>query len=196
MESDPAVAGLSLSDPACIRAAESCTAFYAAANESQASVPWVGQIAYGRWLTYYWVCLILIFVLAHGFELWHQHTQIRSHTTCSEPSGSTSYYLKALAAGRWISYHRVTTWPLTLLGVPSAGALTVLMVSIIVVTCMTFAARPYYREQFGFGSPPIAIRTGVMAYSCVPLLIALAGKANIMTLLTGFSHEKLNIFHQ
>ncbi|KAF2420955.1 hypothetical protein EJ08DRAFT_564935, partial [Tothia fuscella] len=45
-------------------------------------------------------------------------------------------------------------------------------------------------------SPAIAIRTGVMAYSCVPILIALAGKTNIITLLTGFSHEKLNVFHQ
>ena len=35
-----------------------------------------------------------------------------------------------------------------------------------------------------------------MAASLTPLLIALSGKANLVTLLTGLSHEKLNIFHR
>ena len=188
---DPIITNLPLSDPACIRAAEACTAFYAAANASQAAVPWVGQIAYGRWLMYYWVCLLCVFVLANLFKLWHQRRQLRRAA-----SSGPSAYTRLLATGRWVFYRRVTIWPLTLLGLPSAGVLTVLMTSIIVVTGMTFAARPYYREQFGFGSPPIAIRTGVMAYACVPLLVALAGKANIVTMVTGFSHEKLNVFHQ
>ncbi|KAF6791645.1 ferric reductase [Colletotrichum sojae] len=47
-----------------------------------------------------------------------------------------------------------------------------------------------------FGSPPIAIRTGLRAFACVPILVALAGKANIITLLTGISYEKLNVVHQ
>ena len=34
-----------------------------------------------------------------------------------------------------------------------------------------------------------------MAASLTPLLIALSGKANLVTLLTGLGHEKLNIFH-
>jgi len=47
-----------------------------------------------------------------------------------------------------------------------------------------------------FGAPPIAIRTGLMAFGCTPVLIALAGKVNIISLLTGISHEKLNVFHR
>jgi hypothetical protein len=34
-----------------------------------------------------------------------------------------------------------------------------------------------------------------MAFACVLILIALARKANIITLLTGISHEKLNVIH-
>ena len=60
----------------------------------------------------------------------------------------------------------------------------------------TFAVQPYYRDNRGYGSPPLAIRTGLMAVACTPILVALAGKANIVTLLTGFGHEKLNVIHR
>lgn len=35
-----------------------------------------------------------------------------------------------------------------------------------------------------------------MAASLTPLLIALGGKASMVTLLTGLGHEKLNVFHR
>jgi hypothetical protein len=35
-----------------------------------------------------------------------------------------------------------------------------------------------------------------MAFACTPILVALAGKANVVTLLTGVSHGKLNVIHQ
>jgi len=66
----------------------------------------------------------------------------------------------------------------------------------VFLTALVFAVKPYYREQIGYGSPPIAIRTGLMAFACVPILVALAGKANILTLLIGISHERLNILHR
>ncbi|KAF2403452.1 hypothetical protein EJ06DRAFT_571662 [Trichodelitschia bisporula] len=35
-----------------------------------------------------------------------------------------------------------------------------------------------------------------MAFACIPILVALSGKANIITLLTGVSHERLNVLHR
>lgn len=42
----------------------------------------------------------------------------------------------------------------------------------------------------------MAIRSGLMAIACVPILVALSGKANVVTFFTGISHERLNILHR
>jgi len=76
------------------------------------------------------------------------------------------------------------------------GVLAFLLVTLVFLIGMTFTQRPYYREHLGYGSPPIAIRAGLMAFACVPILVALAGKANLVTLLIGISHERLNILHR
>ncbi|KAK9335245.1 hypothetical protein LIPSTDRAFT_64448 [Lipomyces starkeyi NRRL Y-11557] len=73
---------------------------------------------------------------------------------------------------------------------------TFLMVTLVFVSALVFAQRPYYRQHLGFGSPPIAIRSGLMAFACIPILFALAGKANVITLFTGISHERLNVIHR
>jgi predicted ferric reductase len=46
------------------------------------------------------------------------------------------------------------------------------------------------------GSPPLAIRTGLMAAALIPLIIALGGKVNLVTFFTGLGHEKLNVWHR
>jgi hypothetical protein len=64
---DPAVVNLSLLDPNCINAGDSCTAYYAAQNTSQATVSWAYQFKYGHWATYYFIiskiprCNIILF---------------------------------------------------------------------------------------------------------------------------------------
>jgi len=193
-EPDPAVVNLPLSDPRCVLVAEDCLAFYAAENDSQAVTPFAGQFEYGHWLTYYYVCLIFIFMSVYFFHLWQDYKSKPEPT--GSPRSSVSIRTRLMAAGRYLSYRRVNIRSLNWLGLPSFGVLALLMMTLVVVTCLVFAARPYYRPHFGFGGPPIAIRCGLMAFACIPILIALAGKANIVTLLTGVSHEKLNILHQ
>jgi hypothetical protein len=64
---NPAVVNLSLSDPNCIDAGDSCNAYYAAQNASQAAVSWAYQFEYGHWATYYYIisktprCQIILF---------------------------------------------------------------------------------------------------------------------------------------
>ncbi|KAF1982501.1 hypothetical protein K402DRAFT_312645, partial [Aulographum hederae CBS 113979] len=164
---------------------------------SQAITPFVGQFEYGHWCTYYYVCILFILMLVHLYTLWQDRASKPTTSGSAKTSGAT-IWTKALAAGRWISYRRLSI-PRQLRGIlnfPSFGVLALLLATIVLLTCMVFAARPYYRQHFGYGSPPIAIRSGLMAFACVPILIALAGKANIVTLLTGISHEKLNVIHQ
>lgn len=79
---------------------------------------------------------------------------------------------------------------------PSFGMLAFLLLGVLFLLILTFAVRPYYRQHRGYGSPPLAIRTGLMAASLTPLLVALAGKANVVTFITGLGHEKLNVVHR
>ncbi|KAK7527608.1 ferric-chelate reductase [Phyllosticta citriasiana] len=63
---------------------------------------------------------------------------------------------------------------------------------------LTFGPKPYYwptTASFG-NSPPLATRTGWMAVALLPFVLALAAKANLITVVTGISHERLQIFHQ
>jgi hypothetical protein len=194
MPTDPSVANLPITDPKCVQAVEACTAFYAAENASQAAIPWADLFEYGHWATYYWIIIVGLLFLYHLF------TTIKDHRYLNTPELGQGPGLarKIQAAGRMVFYRR-----LNLRGVvgwldapPNFGTLAFLLITIIFLIGLTFAARPYYREHLGYGSPPIAIRTGLMAFACVPILVALAGKANIVTLLTGISHERLNVLHR
>jgi Ferric reductase like transmembrane component len=95
-----------------------------------------------------------------------------------------------------VFYRRVTMPPLDMLGLPSGGVLALLLASFVFLTALVFAARPFYRPHLGYGSPPLAIRSGLLAFACIPLFIALTGKVDLVTMLTGISHEKLDVLHQ
>lgn len=65
---------------------------------------------------------------------------------------------------------------------------------------MTLGPKPYYWPNthtlsYG-GSPPIATRTGFMSLALFPFVIMLSSKANWVTLVTGVSHEKLQVLHR
>ncbi|PYH98954.1 hypothetical protein BO71DRAFT_343758, partial [Aspergillus ellipticus CBS 707.79] len=64
---------------------------------------------------------------------------------------------------------------------------------------MTLGPQPYYwpnTEAVSYGgSPPLATRSGWMALALLPFILALSAKANLISVLTGVSHEKLQVFH-
>ena len=190
---DPTVTGLPLSDPRCVQAPNDCIAFVAATNDSQTVTPWAGQFDYGRYTTYYWV--IILGVLALLRLLAAVRDRVHQPLRNDSPTNSTPSLLRKIqAAGRYVFYRRSKI--LSYLMAPSAGIGAFVLVAIIFLLGLTFAARPYYRMHLGYGSPPIAIRTGLMATACTPILVALAGKANIVSFLTGISHERLNVLHR
>lgn len=63
-------------------------------------------------------------------------------------------------------------------------------------TIWTFVVQPYYRIDHSFGSPPLALRAGMMALGLMPFIYVLGSKVNFISLLTGVSHEKLQVYHQ
>lgn len=184
-----AIANLSLSDPRCTN--ESCNAFLEAENASQAAIPWTGLFLYGHWATWYYLAIIFLLSIIHITRTW------RDRRRGSSSAGTRPGVLqKSRAIGRYVFYRHISIGKLAFLPLPGNGVLTFLISMVLFVILLAFAKRPWYREHLGYGSPPLAIRSGLMAFACIPILIALAGKANIVTLLTGISHERLNIIHQ
>lgn len=182
---------LPLSDPRCMN--DSCLAFQAAHNLSQKETLYYFQYEYGHWTAWYYLGFIGIFMVLHALHIWCSRI---THSRRTEATARPSLYKKALASVRYISYRRLSSKPFDRLGLPSCGLRLFLLLAVLFLLICTFAVRPYYRKHRGYGSPPLAVRTGLMAVACTPLIVALAGKANIATLLTGIGHEKLNTVHR
>lgn len=66
---------------------------------------------------------------------------------------------------------------------------------------MVLGPRPYYwptlPNGLSFGdSQPLATRSGWLALGCMPFVFATSSKANMITVLTGVSYERLHVFHR
>ncbi|CAH0021238.1 unnamed protein product [Clonostachys rhizophaga] len=103
---------------------------------------------------------------------------------------------RLLSGTRFLSYtsFHVRGWSTPSIGICLLGA-----VGLVYFLAMTLGPKPYYwpnTKELSYGnSPPIATRTGYMALACMPFLYVLGTKANFISLVTGISHEKLNVFH-
>ncbi len=86
-------------------------------------------------------------------------------------------------------------WNSAPLGVLALGA-----IGLIYFTCMTLIPQPYYWAHNMDGSwgssPPLATRSGWLSLGCMPFVFLTAGKSNFITVVTGVSHEKLQVFHR
>lgn len=82
------------------------------------------------------------------------------------------------------------------IGFPSLGVVVIMSTALIFVTLYCFIPQPLYYSSIAFGSPPLAIRAGMLAVAMMPWIVALSMKANFVTLLTGIGHERLNVLHR
>ena len=116
-----------------------------------------------------------------------------------EASASTiAPFNNTVALVRWIFYRPVPVlkiWRLRI-GLPSLGASAIVLAALIFVTLYCFIPRPLYYPSINVGSPPLAIRAGMIAVSMVPWIVALSMKANFVAIITGIGHERLNVFHR
>ena len=114
------------------------------------------------------------------------------------PSFSFGPLNTALALVRFIFYR-----PLPILqyrkrefGLPSPGTMFVVFAATAFVMLYTFLPKPLYYHSIGYGSPPLAIRAGMIAVAMLPWIVALSTKANFITMITGVGHERLNVLHR
>ncbi|KAL7947788.1 putative ferric-chelate reductase [Trichoderma barbatum] len=127
-----------------------------------------------------------IFVLGNvvsqllGHRIWRGSSPWQKLTALTRYLSYRGFHVKAL---RWNSA------PLGLLLLAAAGT--------VFFFCMDLIPQPYYWPSLDFGgSPPLGTRSGWMALACMPFVFATATKSNWITLVTGVSHEKLQVFHR
>jgi predicted ferric reductase len=105
---------------------------------------------------------------------------------------------KTIALFRWIFYR--TTPVVRVAGLkfvfPSLSAIVLVFVGVTMSVLYCFLPQPLYYASMAFGSPPLAIRAGMMSVALIPWIVALATKANPISVMTGVSHERLIVLHR
>jgi predicted ferric reductase len=113
-------------------------------------------------------------------------------------ASSIGFINDTLALFRWIFYRPIPEirYKKHVLSFPSLAVTSLLIIALAFVSLYCFLPQPLYWQSMQFGSPPVAIRAGMLAIAMTPWIIATSMKANIITLLTGISHERLNVLHR
>lgn len=114
------------------------------------------------------------------------------------PDFSFGPYNKLTALVRFVAYR-----PLPILRYkkrevqfPGIGVIFIVSAATIFVTLYCFIPQPLYYTSISYGSPPLAIRAGMIAVAMMPWIIALSMKANLISVITGMGHERLNVLHR
>ena len=105
---------------------------------------------------------------------------------------------RGIAVIRWFFYRPtpVLKWRKHRMTLPTGGVVFLVSIAFVFVALYTFLPQPWYYTSIAFGSPPLAIRAGMIAVSLLPWIVALSMKANMISMLTGIGHEKLNVLHR
>ncbi|KAI7588818.1 putative FRE ferric reductase-like transmembrane component, partial [Hortaea werneckii] len=105
-----------------------------------------------------------------------------------------------MALVRWAFYRPIPAWrfrkgwrPVVF---PSIGVIAIVSAALAFVVLYCFIPQPLYWQSIRFGSPPLAVRAGMIAVAMMPWIVALSMKANFISMLTGIGHERLNVLHR
>lgn len=111
---------------------------------------------------------------------------------------STAPINNSIAMLRWLFYRPLPTlrYRKREFSLPSPGVVVIVSAALVFVILYSFLPQPLYYATIRFGSPPLAIRAGMIAVAMMPWIIAFSMKANPITLLTGIGHERLNVLHR
>lgn len=104
-----------------------------------------------------------------------------------------------LALFRWIFYRPIPElkWKKRILiSFPSLAVIAIMFIALTFVTLYCFLLQPLYWQSIQFGSPPLAIRAGMIAIAMMPWIVATSMKANLVSMLTGIGHDRLGVFHR
>ena len=115
------------------------------------------------------------------------------------PLQNVPIFDRIVAMLRWVFYRpipRIKLGKTRYLDFPSAGAVFIILAALIFVILYTFIPQPLFYATIDYGSPPMAIRAGMIAVATMPWIIALSMKANLISVMTGIGHERLNVLHR
>ncbi|KAJ3556327.1 hypothetical protein NPX13_g10159 [Xylaria arbuscula] len=106
--------------------------------------------------------------------------------------------LDTLALFRWVFYRPIPdiVWRKHRFTFSSIAVLAVGFIALAFASLFVFLKQPLYWQSIQYGSPPVAIRAGMIAVAMTPWIIATSMKANLLTLITGIGPERLNVFHR
>ena len=79
---------------------------------------------------------------------------------------------------------------------PSLAVVVIVVLALLLGVLYCTVPQPLFWRSIAYGSPPLAVRSGMMAVALVPWIVALAMKANLISMVTGISHERLNVLHR
>ncbi|KAH6689473.1 ferric reductase [Plectosphaerella plurivora] len=111
---------------------------------------------------------------------------------------SVTWFNDILALFRWIFYRPIPDirWRSHVISFSSIAVLFTVFITLLFVVLYCFLLQPLFWQSIRFGSPPVAIRSGMIALALTPWIIATSMKANIISVVIGIGPERLNVFHR
>lgn len=111
---------------------------------------------------------------------------------------SVGFINDTLALFRWVFYRPIPdiVWRKHRFTFSSLAVLACGFIALVFIALYCFLQQPLYWESIRFGSPPVAIRSGMLAVAMTPWIIVTSMKANILTTIIGIGPERLNVFHR
>ncbi|KAF2268159.1 metalloreductase-like protein transmembrane component [Lojkania enalia] len=79
---------------------------------------------------------------------------------------------------------------------PSLSVSIIVLAALVLGVLYSCVPQPLFWESIEFGSPPLAVRSGMLAVALMPWVVGLSMKANLISLVTGIGHERLNVLHR
>ncbi|KAI0794429.1 ferric reductase NAD binding domain-containing protein [Fomes fomentarius] len=145
---------------------------------------------YGRTTVYFFCAGSALYALANLIFKYRQNAQ-----TSNAVPENTSFYKRVVAASRSLGAKQLHV-PMFNYYSPPLSAIAIVFGMLALFTAFTLTVRPYFWPKRMMGSPAIAIRSGWMAIGILPFLMVFATKVNPIGILTGVSHEKLQVYHR
>ncbi|KAI1783527.1 ferric reductase NAD binding domain-containing protein [Ganoderma leucocontextum] len=144
---------------------------------------------YGRTTVYFFCAAIFVFGLVNVvFQL--------RQSAIGDAVRKLPLYSKIVAASRSVGA-RQSYIPVFDYYSPPLSAVVLVAGLITFFTALTFSARPYRWPNPAMGySWPIATRSGWISIGIMPFLLVLGTKVNLVGMVTGVSHEKLQVYHR
>ncbi|KAF8915378.1 hypothetical protein CPB85DRAFT_1251539 [Mucidula mucida] len=165
--------------------------------EYQHSLPetWESSVRYGYYGMYLMSAMIFIASLFNLHFRWTQHRRLSE----SRAPQALTLSNRAYAISRYIGYPRLPTsvnrFITPFYTSSNCASFLLLLAGFVFTTLYCFAVTNYYRPPF-YGSPPLGLRSEWLAMATLPFLIVFAQKINIVAVMIGTSHEKMQVLHQ